>query len=257
MNCNCQDWKENIGKINAPIMLQAARSGFSPSAMYNGVRFRYCPWCALPLHDAGEVTAAVGQSAPVATSQTIVEPSDRNALNKSGMFKTPPSEQWMEAALASNEEPEVIGPASNALNLQRKACELIATLESFGWVTIEDNKFATQRKMLQKIVEARFKEVLSSHAPRPSSGSVSSLGNLSLQSDHPMFSSPSSHAPESSSGSNSSKFRDALQELLDNALIQRGIDDDALICYDRQSFIEKLRKILSPSPSSPLLETEQ
>jgi hypothetical protein len=42
MNCDCKDWLENIAKVNAPILLQAARTGRSG---YDGVRFRFCPWC--------------------------------------------------------------------------------------------------------------------------------------------------------------------------------------------------------------------
>jgi hypothetical protein len=44
MHCDCKDWKENIEKVNAPLLLQAARQGFQ-NVGYDGVRFRYCPWC--------------------------------------------------------------------------------------------------------------------------------------------------------------------------------------------------------------------
>ena len=41
VKCNCQDWKENINKVNA---------GFGLSAIhglggYQGKVFKYCPWC--------------------------------------------------------------------------------------------------------------------------------------------------------------------------------------------------------------------
>lgn len=50
MNCNCADWKENIDKVNAPLLLAAARSG--GSVQYDGVRFRFCPWCSRPLKES-------------------------------------------------------------------------------------------------------------------------------------------------------------------------------------------------------------
>lgn len=68
MNCNCKDWLENIAKVNAPLMLQAARSGFHPSANYNGVRFRFCPWCASRLIEEG------APSDPNATDNQPVPP---------------------------------------------------------------------------------------------------------------------------------------------------------------------------------------
>ena len=48
MKCNCTDWADNIEELNAPLLLQAARSGFQRVG-YNGVKFRYCPWCSKPL----------------------------------------------------------------------------------------------------------------------------------------------------------------------------------------------------------------
>lgn len=39
----CPDWEPNIDKLNGPIMMQAARSGFM--WQYDGPQFRYCPWC--------------------------------------------------------------------------------------------------------------------------------------------------------------------------------------------------------------------
>jgi hypothetical protein len=42
----CEDWEDNIDKINAPFLLQAARTG-NPN-QYTGVQFRYCPWCSKP-----------------------------------------------------------------------------------------------------------------------------------------------------------------------------------------------------------------
>ena len=37
----CIDWVENLPKINAQIELQFIRSG----VQYDGLPFRYCPWC--------------------------------------------------------------------------------------------------------------------------------------------------------------------------------------------------------------------
>lgn len=43
LDCTCQDWIENIEKLNAPLRLQTIRSGFT--WQYDGKKFRYCPWC--------------------------------------------------------------------------------------------------------------------------------------------------------------------------------------------------------------------
>ncbi|KKM22815.1 hypothetical protein LCGC14_1621430 [marine sediment metagenome] len=51
----CKDWKENIEKVNGPIMLQAARQN---TKGYDGVLFKYCPWCASEM-DNGECNASV------------------------------------------------------------------------------------------------------------------------------------------------------------------------------------------------------
>jgi hypothetical protein len=40
--CICEKWIANIEKINAPIILQAARTG---TAGYDGEPFIFCPWC--------------------------------------------------------------------------------------------------------------------------------------------------------------------------------------------------------------------
>jgi hypothetical protein len=42
----CPDWKPNIEKLEGPIMMQAARSGFM--WQYDGLQFRYCHWCGQP-----------------------------------------------------------------------------------------------------------------------------------------------------------------------------------------------------------------
>ncbi len=41
--CSCEDWPIQIDKVNAPIMLQSARSGFKWH--WDGKHFDYCPWC--------------------------------------------------------------------------------------------------------------------------------------------------------------------------------------------------------------------
>jgi len=43
VDCTCSDWKETLPKLNAPIQLQSARSGFK--WQYDGTPFRFCPWC--------------------------------------------------------------------------------------------------------------------------------------------------------------------------------------------------------------------
>ena len=40
--CDCQTWKANIDKIDAPLILAQIRQ---PSYMVDFVRFVYCPWC--------------------------------------------------------------------------------------------------------------------------------------------------------------------------------------------------------------------
>lgn len=47
MQCDCPEWPEGIKKINAPILLQSARSGYQ--WQYDGVPFRFCPWCGAQL----------------------------------------------------------------------------------------------------------------------------------------------------------------------------------------------------------------
>lgn len=42
--CECAEWRENIGIVNTPWTLGLAALG-----EFNGIPFRYCPWCASPL----------------------------------------------------------------------------------------------------------------------------------------------------------------------------------------------------------------
>lgn len=69
MKCDCFDWQENIEKVNAPLMLQAARSGFDPSVRYDGKQFTHCPWCGNPLKasEADSVGRAGNQGAALIT----------------------------------------------------------------------------------------------------------------------------------------------------------------------------------------------
>ena len=39
----CADWIVNIQKVEAPMIFQSVRSG--GRYQYDGVKFRYCPWC--------------------------------------------------------------------------------------------------------------------------------------------------------------------------------------------------------------------
>jgi hypothetical protein len=48
MECFCDDWKENIDKVNAPILLQQARN---PHHKFTAKVFGYCPWCGDILHE--------------------------------------------------------------------------------------------------------------------------------------------------------------------------------------------------------------
>jgi len=43
MECTCQDWKDNINLLNAPLLLMSLRMG---SKGYTGKFMVYCPWCA-------------------------------------------------------------------------------------------------------------------------------------------------------------------------------------------------------------------
>lgn len=42
MMCCCPDWEPNIEKLNAPAVLQFARTG---TGEYDGKPFVHCPWC--------------------------------------------------------------------------------------------------------------------------------------------------------------------------------------------------------------------
>lgn len=42
-DCTCDGWKDNIEKVNGPIVLQSIRSG--NLNQYDGKPFTYCPWC--------------------------------------------------------------------------------------------------------------------------------------------------------------------------------------------------------------------
>lgn len=46
----CDDWTENILKVNAPFYLLAARNPQS-TARYDGKQFTHCPWYGNPLKD--------------------------------------------------------------------------------------------------------------------------------------------------------------------------------------------------------------
>ena len=43
MTCTCSLWAQNIEKVNAPRALAAARN--PGTADYDGVIFKFCPWC--------------------------------------------------------------------------------------------------------------------------------------------------------------------------------------------------------------------
>lgn len=40
-SCDCELWKNNIKKINDPMMFYYQRFNIE----YDGVIFKYCPWC--------------------------------------------------------------------------------------------------------------------------------------------------------------------------------------------------------------------
>ena len=43
MLCTCREWAENLPKVEAPRMFAAARNPGTWN--YDGVAFRFCPWC--------------------------------------------------------------------------------------------------------------------------------------------------------------------------------------------------------------------
>lgn len=47
MKCECEGWRQNIEKLNAPLLRESARSG--GAVQYDGAPFRFCPWCGTPL----------------------------------------------------------------------------------------------------------------------------------------------------------------------------------------------------------------
>lgn len=46
--CNCAEWAPNIAKVNGPMITMALRRG--STVAYDGVPFRFCPWCGTPLN---------------------------------------------------------------------------------------------------------------------------------------------------------------------------------------------------------------
>lgn len=40
MECNCRNWEENVGKIEACVAVSTIEG-----RAYNGKFFLYCPWC--------------------------------------------------------------------------------------------------------------------------------------------------------------------------------------------------------------------
>ena len=45
--CNCDDWKENISKLNSSFTLQSIHG----LGGYSGKVFIYCPWCSKKLKE--------------------------------------------------------------------------------------------------------------------------------------------------------------------------------------------------------------
>ena len=53
ITCDCEYWKIGIEKVNAPITLQSASSGYV--WQYDAKPFRFCPWCGKELVAEPEV----------------------------------------------------------------------------------------------------------------------------------------------------------------------------------------------------------
>ncbi len=52
MYCECNEWQENINKVNEPLHNEVARNpqnyvkdNCGVIIAYTGVVFKYCPWC--------------------------------------------------------------------------------------------------------------------------------------------------------------------------------------------------------------------
>jgi len=54
MKCICEDWKENIPKINGPLSFMAASRPYMLEGMDLGKEFVYCPWCGFKLLNDNE-----------------------------------------------------------------------------------------------------------------------------------------------------------------------------------------------------------
>jgi len=48
MICQCAEWLANIEKVNEPVRFLFARNPNTYKG-YDGVPFRYCPWCGMAL----------------------------------------------------------------------------------------------------------------------------------------------------------------------------------------------------------------
>lgn len=48
MKCNCDKWKNNIEKLNGPMVLQQIRN---PQYKPNIEIFEFCPWCGKKLEN--------------------------------------------------------------------------------------------------------------------------------------------------------------------------------------------------------------
>jgi len=46
IECDCASYRDNIGKVNGPIINEGLRYG---TQGYTGETFRFCPWCGKPL----------------------------------------------------------------------------------------------------------------------------------------------------------------------------------------------------------------
>lgn len=60
--CDCNLWRENIGKVNAPNQLLFARNPDTYKG-YDGVKFKYCPWCGQLLPGVSDANRKILRSA--------------------------------------------------------------------------------------------------------------------------------------------------------------------------------------------------
>jgi hypothetical protein len=74
----CPDWPVQIEKVNGPIVLQSLRAGRD---LYDGIPFRYCPWCGRKRPDK-KSSPTQSSGTPHARRPTLKAASNRRFLQR-------------------------------------------------------------------------------------------------------------------------------------------------------------------------------